>query len=439
MKVAGALFCLSAVASLVLPFVQKEAFGWTTQEASSAGGALMVLLFGAGLFQGAGLVRGFVLVCAGLGTLASLGGIALFNQVRELQALLGALLLICLGYVVLLIEKRGSRSRAIAGTVLVLTGATAGLFAPQWLTGFARSAFGRELRPLLADEREYNDPASGLSLTAPAGWSFLRQDATVFAGVPAKVKLADPDAGTVVFINDELKGPGFVSLDHQLDRILEQQRESGLEPRQHERRDAAVGKATARRMSMGWTYSGRPFTGFVSVWLDGQRVFTLFGGGVGGLTPATEARFQALETAMRFSAPVETALAGAQRALTLECPVFTADAVRMIGRRIPPTSPVEAYFKTGWIWAIRGQREVDPTRAAELRELMGAVFARMSDAERARFAAYGERLHGGGATTPAEDAAAMRILGKAAAALPAETLARLQASVDTALTVGGLL
>jgi len=439
MKVAGVLLCLSAVASLVLPFVQKEAFGWTTQEASSVGSALMVLLFGAGLFQGVGAVRGFVLVLAGLGGLAALVGIALFNQVRELQALLGALLLICLGYLVLLLEKQASRTRAITGVALVLGGAAAGLFAPHWLTGFARSAFGRELRPLLADEREYTDAASGLSLAAPPGWSLLRQDATLFAGVPAKVKLADPDAGTVVFINDEPKGPGFVSLDHQLDRILEQQRENGLEPRQHERRDAAVGKATARRMSMSWTYAGRPFNGFVSAWLDGSRVFTLFGAGVGGLTPATEARFQALEAAMRFSAPVETALAGAQRALTLECPVFTADAVRMIGRRIPPASPVEAYFKTGWTWAIRGQREVDPTRAAELRELMGAVFARMSDADRTRFAAYGERLRGGGATTPAEDAAAMRILGKAAAALPADALGRLQASVDTALTVGGLL
>jgi hypothetical protein len=439
MKVAGVLFCLSAVASLVVPFVQNEAFGWATEGATSVGGAAMVLLFGAALFQGVGAVRGLVLVCAGLGGLAALVAIALLNQVRELQVLLGALLLVCVGYLVLLLEKRASRARVVAGVALVLAGAVGGLAAPHWLTGFAKSAFGRELRPLLAEEREYSDPASGLSVSAPAGWSLLRQDAPLFAGVPAKVKLADPDSGTVVFINDEARGLGFVSLDHQLDRVLEAQRESGLEPSQHERRDAAVGAATARRMSLSWTYGGRPFNGFVSVWQDGPRVFTLFGAAVGSLSPATEARFQALEAALRFSAPVETALAGAERALTLECPVFTADAVRMIGRKIPPASPVDAYFKTGWTWALRGQAEVDATRIAELRELTGAVFSRMPDADRSRFAAYGERLRTGGATTRAEDAAAMRILGKAAAALPADTLGRLQATVDTAVTVGGLM
>jgi hypothetical protein len=439
MKVAGVLFCLSAVVSLVGPYIQKEAFGWTTTDATSAGGALMVLLFGAALFQGVGAVRGLVLVAAGLGALAALVAIALLGQARELQMLLGALLLVCAGYVVLLIEKRATRTRAAAGVALVLAGALGGLAAPHWLTGLARSAFGQELRPLLAEEREYTDPSSGLSLQAPAGWSLLREDATLFAGVPAKVKLADPDAGTVVFINDEPRGPGFVSLDHQLDRILESQRENGLEPRQHERRDAAVGAATARRMSMAWTYEGRPFNGFVSVWLDGPRVFTLFGAAVGSVSPGSEARFRALETSLRFSAPIETALAGAGRAFAEQCPVFTAEAIRMIGRRIPPSSAVQTYFRTGWGWAIRGQAEVDPATQAELRELMSAVFARMRATDRARFAAYSERVRADASTTRSEDAAAMRILGAAAAALPRETLARLQTTLSSVITVGGLL
>lgn len=439
MKVTGVLFCLSALASLVVPFVQKEAFGSTSEGAAGMGGAAMVLLLGAGLFQGVGGVRTFVLVCAGLCGLASIAAIALLNSVRELQVLFATLLVICVGYLVLLLEKQASLGRVMVGVALVLAGAIGSFAAPQWLTGFARRAFADELRPLLSDEREYTDTASGLAVKAPPGWSFLRKDADLFASVPAKVKLADPDAGTVVFINDEPRGLAFVSLDQALDRVLDNQRQNGLEPVQRERRDATIGKATARRMSMGWKLAGRPFSGFVSVWLDGPRVFTLFGAAVGAGGSATEASFRNLEAALRFSAPVETALAGAEKSLTLECPVFTTDAVRMIGRKIPPASPVEAYFRTGWTWAIRGQRQVDPARASELRELMGAVFSRMPEADRARFAAYGERLRGAVATTAAEDLAAMRILGKAAAALPAETLARLRTSVDTAVTVGGLL
>jgi hypothetical protein len=439
MKVAGVLFIVSAIASWVAPFVRKEAFGTVQEQASSAGGALLVLLLGAGLYQGRRAVRGFVLVCAGLAGLAALGAIALFNGQRELQVLMAAALLVCAGYVVLLLDERGSVARAAAGVALVLVGATASLAAPHWLVGFERSAFGRELRPMLSDEREYADPESGLSVRPPPGWSLMRNDAGLFASIPAKVKLANPEAGTVIFLNDEPKGMGFVSLDHSLDRVLEGQRELGLEPRQLERRDVTVGRTPARRMALAWTYEKRPFSGFVSVWQDGPQLFTLFGAAVGGASAATDAQFRALEAALRFSAPVETALAGAERRLLQECPVFSADAVRMIGRRIPPSSSAAAYFRTGWVWAIRGQGQMDSARASRLRELMGAAFAKMSAADRTRFAAYGERVRGGAATTAAEDEAAMRILGRAATALPAETLADLRSTVDTAITVGGLL
>jgi hypothetical protein len=192
-------------------------------------------------------------------------------------------------------------------------------------------------------------------------------------------------------------------------------------------------------MSLAWTSGGHPYSGFVSVWEDGPRVFTLFGAAIGSWSGRTEDRFRALEDALRFSAPVETALSDAQGRLTRECPVFTADAVRMLGRKIPPTSAPEVYFRTGWSWALRGQGQLDAGAAAELRELMGTVFSRMSGAERSRFADYSERLRSGRATTAAEDAAAMGILGRAAAALPADSLERLRTRVDASLTVGGLM
>jgi hypothetical protein len=439
MKVAGVLLCVSAIVALVATFVAQDSAAAAEGRAGSLGGAFMVLLFGAALYQGVGAVRVFMLFCAGLGALAAVVAIALLGSARDAQLVLGALLLSCVGYLVLLLEKQASRARVVAGVGLVLAGAVGSLGAGLWLSGLERRAFGRELRPLLADERDYADDASGLSLTAPAGWSLMRRDAELFQGVPAKVKLADPDAGTVVFINDEPKPLGLLSLDHYLDRVLEAQKEGGLEPKQKDRRDTAVGKAPARRMSLSWTYENRPYGGFVSVWEDGPRVFTLFGAAVGGWSERVEERFRALESALRFSAPVETALSQAQSRLTRECPLFSADAVRMMGRRIPPASPTEAYFRTGWSWALRGQRELDPTAAAELRDLMGSVFSRMPGAERARFAAYGERLRSGGATTAAEDAAAMGILGRAAGALPRESLERLRARVDSALTVGGLM
>ncbi len=438
MKVTGVLFMLSAALSLVMTFVRKGE-GASSSEGATFGGAFMVLLLGAGLFQGVGAVRIFVLVCAGLGSLAGLAGLALFNSLREIQALMGALLLICLGYLVLLVEKRASAFRVVTAVTLVVAGAGASLGAQLWLAGYQRRAFAKELRPLLSAGREYKDAASGVSLSAPPGWSLLREDADLFTSVPAKLKLADPDAGTVAFINDEPKPMGLLSLDHYLDSVLKGQKEAGLAPKQKDRRDTAVGKAPARRMAMSWVHAKRPYTGFVSVWLDGPRIFTLFGAAVGEWSDATEARFNALEQALRFSAPVETALSEAQRGLSRECPVFTEDAVRILSRRIPPSSAPESYFRAGWYAAMRGQSQIDATTASDLRDLMRDVFAHMPNADRTRFGSYSERIRAGSATTAGEDAAAMKILGSAAAALPPESLARLRFAVDAAVTLGSLM
>jgi hypothetical protein len=438
MKVAGILFCLSAVISVVVALTRHGDVG-SASAGASFGGAFIVLVFGAGLYQGVGALRVFVLVCAGLGALGSIAGLAVLGSMRELQLLMAALLLACVGYLVLLIEKQASALRVATAIALVLAGAAGSVGAELWLSGFERRAFASELRPLLTKGRDYNDAASGLSLTAPAGWSLLEKDAELFASVPAKVKLADPDAGTVAFINDEPRPIGMLSLDHYLDAILEGQKEGGLDPKQKERRDTAVGKAIARRMSMGWVHDKRPYSGFVSVWADGPRVFTLFGAAVGEWSDATEARFNALENSLRFSAPVETALSEAQRRLTSECPVFNDDAVRMIARKIPPSSSSEAYFRTGWSAAIRGQSLIEPAAAEELRSLMREVFAHMSNADRTRFGTYSERVRAGAATTTADDVAAMKILGTAAAALPPESLTHLRTVVDASVTLGSLM
>jgi hypothetical protein len=440
MKVAGVLLCVSAIASAAVGLATARSAGSAgPAQAVPLGSSFLVLVFGAALYQGVGAVRAFVLGCAALGCLGALAGLAFLGSLRELRLLFAAVLVTGSGYLALLFEKQASRARVIVGVLLVLAGSAGSAGAQLWLTGFERRAFATELRPLLAPERQYEDTASGLSFRPPAGWSLLEEDAQLFAAVPAKVRLADPDAGAVAFINDEPQPPGLLSLDNYLDSVLAAQRQAGLESRQHDRRDAAVGKALARRMSISWTHDGRPYSGFVSAWLDGPRVYTLFGAAVGAWNESTEERFRALEGSLRFSAPVETALSDAQARLTRECPVFTDEAVRMIARRIPPTSPTEAYFRTGWRWAIQGQGQIDAARAAELRQLMADVFSRMSSADRATFGAYSEQLRGGAATTPAEDGAAMRILGRAASALPPDSLGRLRGLVDTSLTVGGLL
>jgi hypothetical protein len=146
-----------------------------------------------------------------------------------------------------------------------------------------------------------------------------------------------------------------------------------------------------------------------------------------------------LEGALSFTAPVETALSEAQARLTAECPIFTPAAVRTIGGKIPPDSAAEVYFRTAWSWAVKGQGQLDAAAVAELGQLMGEVFSAMPEGERRRFGAYTEKVRGGRRTSRAEDAAAMRALGRAAGKLSPGSLGRLQILTETALSVGALL
>ena len=439
MKVAGILFCVSAVISAIVAVVSREASQPGAAQAGAFGGAFFVLVLGLALIQGVGAVRVFVLFCAAVGSLALIALAAVFHSVRELQVLALAGLLSAVGYFALLLQKEASRTRVAVSVGLIVVGTAATLAAQLWLSGLARRAFGEELRKVASEQRQYADPAAGLSITVPEDWVILRDDAELYRGVPSKVTLADPDAGTVAFINHEQRRPGLLTLDHYLDAVLARLNESGLGAEQSDRHDVTVGRAPARRMTLTWKEDSRPVSGFISVWLDGDRIFTLIGAVPGRWTHTAEERFAVLEEALKFTAPVETALTDAEERLTAECPIFTATSVRTIARRIPPASATEIYFRTGWSWALKGQSQLDAAAVAELGPLMGEVFSAMGQAGRGTFGAYSEKLRAGRRTTAKEDAAAMRILGGAAGVLSPDSLGRLQGLTDAALTVGMLL
>jgi Ca2+/Na+ antiporter len=439
MKVAGTLFCVSAVISIVVQAASRATGEPATGQTAAFGGAFFILLLGLGLYQGVGGIRIFILVCAGLASLAAIGLAAVFHSMRELQVLALALLVTAVGYFALLLKKEASKARVGVSVGLIILGVAGTLAAEFWLAGYGVRAFGAELQKVASDQREYADPEAGLTIVVPEGWVILREDAELYQGVPSRVTLADPAAGAVAFVNYERKAPGLLTLDHYLDAVLERLNAAGLDARQSERADVTVGRAPARRMALTWQEDGQRVSGFLSTWLDGDIIYTFIGASPGGWTSSTEQRFAVLEGALSFTAPVETALSEAQARLTAECPIFTPAAVRTIGGKIPPDSAAEVYFRTAWSWAVKGQGQLDAAAVAELGQLMGEVFSAMPEGERRRFGAYTEKVRGGRRTSRAEDAAAMRALGRAAGKLSPGSLGRLQILTETALSVGALL
>lgn len=439
MKVAGTLFCISAVISAVVAAVTREADAPLSAQTGAFGSAFFVLVLGLALIQGVNGVRVFVLGAAAVASLVSIGIAAVFHSIRELQVLALAIVLTAVGYFALLLQREASKVRVAVSLVLIVAGVAATLGAQLYVAGFARRAFGEELRKVASERRQYNDPTAGISIEAPAGWVILREDAELYQGVPSKVTLANPDAGTVAFVNYDQRRPGFVTLDHYLDAVLASLNEAGLEAQQTGRSDVTVGKASARRMELTWKEEDRPTSGFFSVWLDGDTIFMFVGAVPGPWTTSAEEHFEVLQRALQFTAPIETALTDAEARLTTECPMFTATSVRTIARRISPGSATEAYFKVGWLWALKGQGALDAAAQAELGQLFSEVYSGMSQADRTRVGAYSEKLRAGRRTTRNEDIAAMRILGQAARTIPPASLARLQSLTDAALTAGGLM
>jgi hypothetical protein len=435
MKVAGILFCISAAISSAGAILARET---GTAQTSAFGGSFLILVLGLGLFQGVGAVRIFVLASAAIAGVAAIVMVFVLNPVRELQALALATLVAAGGYFALLLRKEASKTRVAVSVGFILAAAAGTVATQHWLEGYGKRAYARELREAASGQREYDNAVAGLSFTVPEGWVILRDDAEIYEEVPSKVALADPDAGAVVFLNYERKGPGLPTLDVYLDAVLEGLKRSGIEATQADRTDVTVGSAPARRMSVTWEEEGLPMEGFITSWLDGERILTLIGISLGGLTSNAQERFAVLEGALRFTAPIETALSDAAARLTAECSIFTPTSVRTIARRISPDSPTEAYFKVGWSWAQRGQGLLDGASQGELGEIMTDVFAQMSPADRTRFGNYSAKLMAGQRTGRSEDGAAMRILGGAVARLSPASLSRLQTLVDAALTGGGL-
>jgi hypothetical protein len=154
MKVAGVLFCVSAVISVIVAVVTREASAPLATQTGPLGSAFFVLVLGLALIQGVNGVRIFILVVAAVASLVAMCMAAVFHSIRELQVLALALVLTAVGYFALLLQREASKARVVVSVVLIVAGAAATLGAQLWLSGFATRAFGEELRKVASDQRE---------------------------------------------------------------------------------------------------------------------------------------------------------------------------------------------------------------------------------------------------------------------------------------------
>ncbi len=418
-------FCfLGAIAAVILAFrpehVRPELDGAPWPQIALALAALGLLLV-----RGWNLGRRVVRAAAWAAAAAAfpLAGIFLARGMRgEALLVLASIVLVAVGLGAFL-APRPSRLASVAALLLILLGG-AGLvrFAPAEPAAIAPS----EMSAWTSGERRFSAPEIGLDVNVPPGWVVLKPGHPAVAPPPtARAVFAQPRVGGYAFLQLEPPPPGVLALEHYLDHVIAQRRNSAAAYEEEGRRDVRLGAVAAREAKGRRSDRERHFLERIAVAQDGQRYLALVtwvpeaGGG-----RALE-EIEALEAATSLSGVHDaTRRAEVQRAL-LELPHLSSEAIDRLLDSGASASPADL-FRHGAALAARGRAALSPAETQELDALTAAALAGLVWRERVSLGEFLRRAAVVGPSATEEDER-MRLLMKAAVLrLEAERRVRLE-------------
>jgi hypothetical protein len=283
----------------------------------------------------------------------------------------------------------------------------------------------REIREAVTTERRFSDPAIGVRLELPPGFFMLKKGAGVFA-VPADTRavFAHPRKQAFGYLLATTSPPGVANLEGWLNRVIGEQRKSQTGLTEEARADVAVGSLTGRRVSALFNASGVPHRETATVWRDGWIYYALVAwapesAGAGDLDSLTAGL-----------APSGTLAANLQQAIqkvTLEVPALTPAAAEMLMAKSEAKvlEPDQAFRRS-----FEAVANALPTwkggEAKEMGQLIASCYAVLSNKDRARLAAYVEKVQKHQLTTPDEDRDMGQLMKAAVLRLPEKKRERLQ-------------
>jgi hypothetical protein len=264
-------------------------------------------------------------------------------------------------------------------------------------------------------ERRLANAEMGLAVTLPGGWALLKPDnALVKAPPAARATFAQPRVSGFAFLLVETAPPDVRLLEHYLDHVIAERRDTAVSYEEDWRRDGRLGAVASRRGSARRSSPEGRFVERTVVARDGDRYFALVawvpeaGGG-----RALE-EIEALEAALSLSGVGEAGHRAAVAGANLELPQLSVEAIQKLVEAGGPGTPAELWRRS-LVASARGLQSLGPAGAAELQALTAQTLDILPRKERAQLADYMARVAAGQPTQPADDEQA-RVLMKAAAA-----------------------
>ncbi len=356
--------------------------------------------------------------------------------------------------IVAMIASSGGAILALGSAWLIVSGlaallprrlGTAGLLLaalPVLVGGYGIYRFGRvqasEAQRLLRDwstgERRFADEMLGITLDAPDGWLLLKPgNPLVRAPKDARVTLAIPRHGGTAYLVSEPAPRGVATADQYLAKVLEKRgaERPGYEARA--RGNAIVGSLTGRQLDAGWSDGGTRFREVVVAGLDGWTGFAL----VASMPEASASRpngIDALARGLAARGVLAVRLREAVDATVAAVPHLSAPAAEQLmaqseARLLEP----DQAFRRSLLALAENIGSLSPAEKGELSRLTTATYSGVPWKDRARLAAYVERVRKGATTPPAEDREMAALLKEAESRLSGEGRLKLQGFYEKAI------
>ena len=424
------LFAFAAL-TLVRSLLPEDLVVNTWERGSAQFGAFYLTLLGVGLLQANDNARRFVCFVA-LPTALVAALIILTGEGRDRPVGL-ALLALSVGLFVLLIGHGASAARATAGAVVASLGVA--IFFPAEIA-YARAP-REEARRRIAEWREadsaYARADLGVRLQAPEGWVVLRKGSPFVPADASEVValVHEPsDARAVISVDPDLH-PGE-KVDAALDRLLERWRRREPELAEAGRSAIELGTLTGSRADVAWKVENEGFAGQAVAWQDASRTLYLAAWYETGKQAAALPAVASLTAALALSKPLTARIAATVGVAAREMPQLTPRAIELLVARRPEAEP-PALFREGIAAISIGFGGLDRETARDMGEINTALYGQMPAADSAWMEDYVRRVRAAQATTPDEDARAMRAMAASVNRLPETSRAHLRTILEAAV------
>jgi hypothetical protein len=399
----------------------------------SAGLLLAGLLLVRGWEWGRRIVR--ILAVPAAFVLFPLAGLLIVEGVRgRALVVLAAAWLMLSGLIALLAGSWLSRAQAAGSVLLVLAGA-AGV---GYFGLVEESPEQKRVREFLARESSLADNELGYSLDARAPWRLLRAGQTAVS-VPADARavLARPRRGGFAYLIAASAPRGVVTVDDYLDRILLERAKEQPALGGAGRHEVTIGGIQGRGATTFRDVGGVRVRDVTSAWRNGWTYYALVAWLPDDGSAGPRRDLEALQSSFRFTQTMAHLVEQSVDSLSREVPLLSrASAETLVRASTAQSLAPEQAFRRGFQLAAAGLPALLPAESQEIGALTTAAYASLSPRDRARLAAYLDRVRGEQLTLPQEDREMAELMKRALLQLNAPRLARIQELYGKAIAAG---